>query len=86
MTWNPKGDEPPNFRMERIEKLLYELRYEVRRGMMAGEIDECIGFKFYVPTSKKPGFGVVYCEFRTRPMTQEEMFINDFNETVEGET
>ena len=33
-------DDATNFRRERIEKLLNELRYEVERGMLEHEIDE----------------------------------------------
>lgn len=40
-----------NFRRERIEKLLHELRYQVERGMMERDIDEEMGFRFYVPLS-----------------------------------
>lgn len=54
--------------MERIEKLLHELRYEVERGMMHREVDETIGFQFIVPISASIPDGVVFCEFRTRPM------------------
>lgn len=56
-----------NYRMERIERLLHEIRYEVERGMMDGEIDETLGFSFVVPISKSMPRGVVWCEFRTRP-------------------
>ncbi len=45
--------DPTNFRKERIEKLLHELRYEVERGMMEHDIDETLQFKFYVPISSK---------------------------------
>jgi hypothetical protein len=38
-----------NFCKERIEKLLDELRYEVERGMLEGDIDETLEFRFYVP-------------------------------------
>ena len=55
-------------RKERIEKMLHELRYEIEIGMMQGDIDETIGFQFIVPTSKNIPNGVVFCEFRTRPM------------------
>jgi len=55
-------------RMERIERLLRELRYEVERGMLEDEIDEEIRFQFIVPISKKQPDGVVVCEFRTEPM------------------
>lgn len=56
-----------NYRMERIDRLLHELRYEIERGMMEGEIDETLAFQFCVPTSKVIPKGVVHCEFRTRP-------------------
>jgi hypothetical protein len=56
-----------NLRMERIDRLLQELRYEVQRGMMEGEVDESLGFRFIVPVSKTFKNGVVHCEFRTRP-------------------
>jgi len=55
-------------RMERIERLLYELRYECERGMMEGEIDETIGFDFIVPVSRQIPDGVVVGRFRTRPV------------------
>lgn len=57
-----------NYRWERIERLLTELRYECERGMMEGEIDEQIGFRFVVPVSKNIPNGVVLAEFRTRPI------------------
>jgi hypothetical protein len=60
--------DPTNFRRERIEKLLYELRYEVERGMLEREIDETITFGFFVPISQSIPDGVVKCEFRTRPV------------------
>ncbi len=66
-----------NFRMERIEKLLHELRYEVSRGMMEADIDETIGFRFYVPVSKAIPDGVVFCEFRTRPIPRYQMHPGD---------
>lgn len=56
-----------NYRRERIERLLDELKYEIMRGMMEGEIDESLGFQFVVPQSKQIPHGVVLCEFRTRP-------------------
>ena len=54
-------------RKERIEKMLHELRYEIEVGMMQGDIDETLSFRFVVPTSKAIPDGVVVCEFRTRP-------------------
>lgn len=69
--------DPTNFRRERIEKLLHELRYEVERGMMERDIDEEIGFRFYVPLSSKIPDGVVFCEFRTRPIPRYAMDASD---------
>lgn len=66
-----------NFRQERIEKLLYELRHEVERGMMEADIDETMGFRFYVPVSKRIPDGVVLCEFRTRPIPRYMMNPDD---------
>ena len=69
--------DPTNFRRERIEKLLHELRYEVERGMMERDIDETIGFRFYVPLSNAIPDGVVFCEFRTRPIPRYAMDPSD---------
>ena len=66
-----------NFRLERIEKLLHELQYEVTRGMMEKEIEEQMGFRFYVPISVAIPDGVVLCEFRTRPMPRHSMSMDD---------
>jgi len=60
--------DPTNFRRERIEKLLHELRYEVERGMLEQDIDETVSFRFLVPMSRAIPGGVVHCEFRTRPI------------------
>jgi hypothetical protein len=65
--------DPSNFRMERIEKLLRELRYEIERGMLERDIDETIGFEFYVPLSHVIPNGVVYCQLRTRPIPRHMM-------------
>ena len=56
------------YRMERIERLLHELRYEVERGMLEREIDETLSFNFYVPLSTSIPGGVVHCRFETRPL------------------
>lgn len=69
--------DPTNFRQERIEKLLHELRYEVERGMMERDIGEEMGFRFYVPISNKIPDGVVFCEFRTRPVPRHAMHPDD---------
>ena len=68
---------PTNFRRERIEKLLHELRYEVERGVLERDIDEEMGFRFYVPISNKIPDGVVFCEFRTRPIPRHAMDPSD---------
>lgn len=60
--------DPSNFRRDRIEKLLHELEYEVTRGILEADIDEEMGFKFYVTMSRKKPGGVVLCEFRTLPI------------------
>lgn len=57
-----------NYRKERIERLLHELRYEITRGMMERDIEEEMGYRFIVPISKHFSQGVVDCEFRTRPV------------------
>jgi hypothetical protein len=68
-----------NFRCERIEKLLHELRYEVERGILERDIDEELTFQFYVPISHKINNGVVFCEFRTRPMPHHLMNPDDMH-------
>lgn len=60
--------EQKNFRMERIERLLDELRYEVERGLSQREIDENIVYRFVFPISHSIPDGAVFCEFRTRPV------------------
>lgn len=62
--------DPVNYRMERIERLLRELRHEVTRGMLEGEIDEEMGYQFIIPVSKRIKDGEVFCEFRTIPTTR----------------
>jgi hypothetical protein len=57
-----------NYREERIERLLYELEYEISRGMMEREINETITHEFYVPFSHTIPKGVVKCAFQTRPV------------------
>lgn len=69
--------ETTNIRQERIERLLHELRYEISRGMMEKEIGEEMGFRFYVPISNKIPDGVVFCEFRTRPVPRWDIGIGD---------
>lgn len=69
--------DPTNFRKERIEKLLHELRYEVERGMMENEIDETLHYRFVVPISRAIPDGVVACMFETRPTHRHMAFDQD---------
>lgn len=62
-----------NYRLERIERLLEDLKYEIIRGMMEGEVDETLTFQFHVPVSKRIKDGVVSCEFRSRPVHRANM-------------
>lgn len=59
-----------NYRIERIERLLEELKYEITRGMMEREIEEEMGFEFMVPVSKHFPNGAVLCKFITRPVVE----------------
>ena len=70
-------NDTTNFRKERIEKLLHELRYEIERGMMEKDIDEMIGYRFYVPISHSIPGGVVFCEFHTQPIPRYLMDLTD---------
>lgn len=65
-----------NFRRERIDKLLHELRYEVERGMLERDIDETLTFEFYVPLSNAIKDGVVRCLFSTRPIPRHAMALD----------
>lgn len=69
--------DPTNIRRQRIERLLRELEYEVTRGMLEKDIEEEMGFRFYVPISNKIRDGVVFCEFRTRPIPRHAMSPDD---------
>lgn len=62
-----------NYRLERIERLLYELEYEVSRGMLDREIDETITHEFYIPFCQSIPDGVVRCTFQTRPVPSYSM-------------
>ncbi len=63
-------------KMERVEKLLKELQYEVETGMMGGDIDEHLDFSFIVPISKNMRDGVVLCKFVTHPVHRGHAFGN----------
>lgn len=62
-----------NIRMERIQRLLQELRYECERGMMENEVDETFHYQFFVPVSRSIKDGVVMCRFETRPIPASHM-------------
>lgn len=61
------------YRKERIERLFYELKYELTRGVLEGEVDEQIGYRFVVPQSKTPGKDIVHAEFRMIPIKSSEL-------------
>lgn len=57
------GELIVNVRLERIERLLHELKYEVTRGVMEREIEEQLQFIFFVPSRRK--HSLVVCQFVT---------------------
>ena len=65
----------PNYRMERITRLLHELRYEVERGLMEREIDETLKFEFIYPNSQSIPGGRVHGVFSLRPKHAYELRI-----------
>lgn len=65
-----------SYRLERIERLMYELEYEVTRGILEREVDETITFEFYIPFSQCIPNGLVKCTFQTRPVTVYSMPVN----------
>lgn len=71
------SDETANVRFQRISRLLEELRYEITRGMLESDINEDLGYRFYVPVSKKIPDGVVFCEFATHPIPRHRMNPDD---------
>jgi hypothetical protein len=72
MTDEPEKSAASTMRMERIERLLRELEYEVTRGMLNHEVDETLAFRFMVPISRAIEGGIVFAEFRTRPIPRYE--------------
>lgn len=55
-------------RMQTIEQLLNQLKYEIAEGLTLGDIDEMIGFKFIVSIPYGDDMRFVEGEFRTRPI------------------
>lgn len=71
-----------NYRKERIDRLLHELRYEIERGLFENEIDPKLRFRFYAPVCPgKPG-AIVLCEFRTQPVMPPLEPCNDFYDGI----
>lgn len=64
-----------SMRKERIERLLKELEYELKRGVMEDEIDETMVCNFIIPISHSIPKGVVACSFEMRPMPSKDMYI-----------
>lgn len=62
-----------NFRAERIEKLLNELRYEMTRGIMERDIDESVSYRFIIPSSHSIPDGVVVFNLETRPILMSQL-------------
>lgn len=54
-------------RIEKITQLLHELKFELERGFIEGDIDETITFEFVHPNSRSIPGGSVYARFQTRP-------------------
>lgn len=54
-------------RKERIDVLLEELKYELVRGVMEGEIEEEMHWRYVLPVSKSIPQGVVTMAFIMRP-------------------
>jgi hypothetical protein len=69
-----------NYRKERVERLLNELKYEVTRGIMEGELEEYLTFNFLIPRSKLPT-EMVRCEFRTAPITRDMLYLAERTST-----
>ena len=63
-----------NIRMERIERLLSELEYEITRGIMEREIEPHFGARFHIPGGPT---GTVLVEYRARPMPEGSYMIDD---------
>lgn len=59
--------EAAKMRKERIERLLGELQYELVRGLMDGEIEEEMHWRYVLPMSKAIPGGVVTMAFVMRP-------------------
>ena len=68
-----------NYRADRIDRLLNELKYEMTRGMMENDIEEQWGLSFVVPISRHFRDGVVLCEFRSRPVPRYQLTMDQIS-------
>jgi len=68
-----------NYRADRIDRLLNELKYEMTRGMMENEIEEEWALAFVIPISRHFRQGVVLCEFRSKPVPRYQISIDIAN-------
>lgn len=57
-----------NYRTERIERLLQDLKREIEIGIFENEIDEQLTLHWCVPISRVIPDGGVFCRFETRPV------------------
>ena len=70
------SEEAKKMRMDRISRLFHELRYEIERGFMEGEVDESLVFEFIVPVSRELKGGSVHCRFESRPVHRDSIYEN----------
>lgn len=66
--------EGANIRLERVERLLRELEYEVTRGVMEREIEPEMSWSKIMPGGPT---GEVVAEFRIRPLAKGQWHIDD---------
>ncbi len=62
-----------NIRRERIERLLYELEYEVTRGVMEHEIEPRMGLQKILPGGPT---GTVMLRFEIQPMRRDDQLFS----------
>lgn len=74
------GEIDKEMRLERIQRLLHELKYEIHRGFMETEIDEFISYEFIVPVSRQVENGIVVCKFETRPVHRDSIMGRQLNQ------
>lgn len=60
-----------NIRLERIQRLLKELEYEITRGVMDHEIEPEMSYNFVIPYGPA---GRVRLEMRMRPIQRDEYY------------